>query len=453
VLGAWRRSFGVEHIAPDQDFFALGGHSLLALQLMARLRREQGADLPVRLLLHNPTPASMAAAWGQYSDQRSTLPAPPVSWRQDPEALLPWLQRYLEHALQLSQRPEPDQEVLQPHQAAWWMDDLARRLNTQLYIHEVQHHRTPRHLRDGLLAQAPRPALASPATPTAASTGAGTAATPPRPEAAFILSSARSGSTLLRVMLAGHPALFAPPELHLWMYTSLEERARSLPSQHFGQGLPRALMELEGGTFQEALARAEAWRLEGLSAAQADARLRQLCAPALLVDKSPSYAEQAQTLRRLTEHHPQAAILHLVRHPQAVAESYLRRRMDAMAREGRSPWQQAQAHWRTCQQNILDLQRRHQGPWLRVYYEDLVTAPEPTLRRVCGLLGVPFHPATLTPYQGRRMVDGPGDPGLHQRERLDPSLAHAWRQAALPGPVDPETRAWGQHLGYTMEDK
>lgn len=32
---------------------------------------------------------------------------------------------------------------------------------------------------------------------------------------AFILSSPRSGSTLLRVMLAGHPGLYSPPELHL----------------------------------------------------------------------------------------------------------------------------------------------------------------------------------------------------------------------------------------------
>src|SRR5438874_2417 len=39
--------------------------------------------------------------------------------------------------------------------------------------------------------------------------------------AAFLLSSPRSGSTLLRVMLAGHPALFVPPELHLLPFSSM----------------------------------------------------------------------------------------------------------------------------------------------------------------------------------------------------------------------------------------
>ncbi|MEH1949605.1 MAG: phosphopantetheine-binding protein [Nostoc sp.] len=40
----------------------------------------------------------------------------------------------------------------------------------------------------------------------------------------FILSSPRSGSTLLRVMLAGHPSLFSPPELHLLPFNTMRER-------------------------------------------------------------------------------------------------------------------------------------------------------------------------------------------------------------------------------------
>lgn len=446
VLGAWRRSFGIEDIDPHQDFFALGGHSLLALQLMARLRREQGVQLPVRLLLDKPTPAGLAQAWAQHTDQRSQAPPPPEGWRTEPGQLLPWLQRYLQEALHLPQPPTPDQEVLRGQQAPWWLDDLGQRLGLSLYIHEVQHRQTPRQLHE-LLVQAATDAPQAKAPATAP------ALLRRRAPVAFVLSSARSGSTLLRVMLAGHPELFAPPELHLWMYESLEERAQRLPSAHFGQGLPRALLELEGGTFEEAQRRAEGWRAQGLRTEQADARLRALCAPALLVDKSPSYAESMQTLERLHAHHPEAAILHLLRHPLAVAESYLRRRMAAMARDqAGDPWEQAQRHWIQCHQNILALQGMHRGPWLRVYYEDLVTAPEAVMRRTCGLLGVPFHPATLTPYQGRRMVDGPGDPGLHERDALDPSLAWAWRQATRPGPVDPQTRALGEQLGYNMEE-
>lgn len=45
------------------------------------------------------------------------------------------------------------------------------------------------------------------------------------PPAVFILCPPRSGSTLLRVMLAGHPQLFAPPSLELLSFDSLDERA------------------------------------------------------------------------------------------------------------------------------------------------------------------------------------------------------------------------------------
>lgn len=53
---------------------------------------------------------------------------------------------------------------------------------------------------------------------------------PPRPparknpRAVFVLSPPRCGSTLLRVMLAGHPGLFAPPELELLNFDSLGAR-------------------------------------------------------------------------------------------------------------------------------------------------------------------------------------------------------------------------------------
>src|SRR5262249_50082495 len=45
-----------------------------------------------------------------------------------------------------------------------------------------------------------------------------------KPEVILILSSTRSGSTLLRVMLGGHERLFAPPELELLGFESLGQR-------------------------------------------------------------------------------------------------------------------------------------------------------------------------------------------------------------------------------------
>ena len=44
------------------------------------------------------------------------------------------------------------------------------------------------------------------------------------PPAMFILSPPRSGTTLLRVMLAGHPDLFAASELQLLGFNTMSER-------------------------------------------------------------------------------------------------------------------------------------------------------------------------------------------------------------------------------------
>src|SRR4029453_13336077 len=62
------------------------------------------------------------------------------------------------------------------------------------------------------------------------------------PQAVFILCTARSGSTLLRVMLGGHRELFAPPELLLLPFNSLRQRREifSGPRSLWSEGIIRA---------------------------------------------------------------------------------------------------------------------------------------------------------------------------------------------------------------------
>ncbi|CAN0488801.1 unnamed protein product, partial [Phaeothamnion confervicola] len=67
------------------------------------------------------------------------------------------------------------------------------------------------------------------------------------PPAAFILSPARAGSTLLRIMLASHPDLFVPPELELLLFNDMQERRKSLHDGWFDlMGLDTAVRELWG---------------------------------------------------------------------------------------------------------------------------------------------------------------------------------------------------------------
>src|SRR6185295_14755265 len=112
------------------------------------------------------------------------------------------------------------------------------------------------------------------------------------PRVAFILSSARSGSTLLRIMLAGHPALFCPPELNLLFFEDMQEWQQNIGFGHelewTSAGVQWALMELLGLESAPGQACVDDLVTRNESTQQVYARLQALADPRLLIDKTPT---------------------------------------------------------------------------------------------------------------------------------------------------------------------
>lgn len=277
----------------------------------------------------------------------------------------------------------------------------------------------------------------------------------------FILSAPRSGSTLLRVMLAGHPDLFVPPELHLLPFKTMAERSCALQDSYLDEGLVRAVMELRGCDAAQAKSELQLLTEQRTPIQEVYRQLAELAGERQVIDKSPSYANHLVTLERAERLCTEPRYIHLVRHPYAMIESFMRQRMDRLIGvQGADAFELAESIWREMTKNILQLSNRVGAKrCLLVTYEDLVREPQVQLQRISKFLGVDYNPAVLDPYSGAasRMTDGiserslsVGDPDFSSHKTIDPALAEAWQKVELPRELSAESADLAQQLGYQL---
>ncbi|HEX4494362.1 MAG TPA: non-ribosomal peptide synthase/polyketide synthase [Thermoanaerobaculia bacterium] len=286
------------------------------------------------------------------------------------------------------------------------------------------------------------------------------------PPVLFVLSPPRSGSTLLRVMLGGHPALFAPPELELLNFNTLHERRDAFPGRDAFrlEGLLRAVMEVRSCGPEEARAIVDELTAEGATAQEAYRRMQEWIAPRLLVDKTPTYAWDPATLRRAENAFEDPRYLHLVRHPYGMIHSFEEARIDQIFFPEAHPFsrrQLAEALWGIAHANILEfLAEVSPERQLTVHFEDLLRNPERVLREICAFLRVPYHPEMAEPYAKtrERMTDGLyaesrmlGDVKFHEHGRVDDSVAERWREAYARDFLSEGTWRLAAELGYDVE--
>jgi amino acid adenylation domain-containing protein len=285
------------------------------------------------------------------------------------------------------------------------------------------------------------------------------------PPAMFILSPPRSGTTLLRIMLAGHRDLFAASELQLLGFQTLRQRAAAYTGRfsNWLDGAIRTMMTVEGLGADDAKAAIQAATDDDLTTRAFYARLQAAVAPRMLVDKSPSYALDLATLRKAERDFDGARYVHLVRHPAAMIDSFERHHMDQvlyLEDHPFSPRQLAELVWTISHRTILEfLDGIPRERWVRLRFEDLVTEPAGQMELLCRRLGLSFDPAVLQPYEGldAKMVDGVypesapmGDPGFLAHGRIDASAAAAANAESTATPLGRPTLELAAQLGYDV---
>ncbi|MEM7354298.1 MAG: amino acid adenylation domain-containing protein, partial [Acidobacteriota bacterium] len=382
----WQDILGVERIGLHDGFFELGGDSLKGARFINRLEAELGEYVYVVALFDSPT----VAGFGRYLSQHC------------PAAVE---KRFGADSLTLTDEPQATADTASERIGE---GDLRRVLE---------------------LIEPLEPFTAEPSEPN--------------PPAVFVLSPPRSGSTLLRVMLAGHPDLFAPPELDILSFNTLAERRDAFSGRYsfWLEGLLRAVMEIDDCDAEAARGTVEACEASGMSSKAFYRTLQERLEGRLLIDKTPAYALDLEVLRRAERDFEQTRFIHLLRHPCGMVNSFEKARIDELFFRYEHPYtppQLGELMWNVCHRNILQFlqeippERQH-----RVRFEELVTHPDAVISGLCDFLGVEMQPRMLEPYSDpeNRMTDGIhplakmlGDVKFHQHRAIDPRVAWRWQE-------------------------
>lgn len=224
---------------------------------------------------------------------------------------------------------------------------------------------------------------AAPSSPSVAESGV-----------AIVYGALRAGTTMLRLMLDGHPRLSCIGETDY-----LVDHLIPAPG---GWKLDRSALE-----------ESRIFRASGLSLPEGDdgrtishalvdqIRQRHGKRPVLMMHRRMA---QCAAL------YPDATIIHYTRDPRDVARSAIAMGWAGNVYHGCDSWLETESGWQRFIRETPDAR------YLHLRYEDLVARPEAELARLCDFLGLPYDPEMLT-YPARTTYDAP-----------DPSLGFQWRR-------------------------
>jgi thioesterase domain-containing protein len=409
LVGLWQEVLGLDRVGTDDDFFTLGGDSIKGAVLINRLQAILGEIVHVVAIFDAPTVARLSA--------------------------------YL---------------------ADHYANAVARTLGNSAAPGEAGSDRAASQsgtLSETTVAEMRR--LIKPLAPRRASGRA----EPKNPQAIFVLAPPRSGTTLLRVMMAGHPQLFAPPELELMSFNTLAERRAAFTGKNsfWREGTIRAIMQVKDCDADRAKAIMEECEDRQMTTQQFYRLLQTWIGARRLVDKTPSYVLDKAILERMEADFESPLYVHLLRHPAGMIHSFDEYKLEQLffQYEHRFPRRQlAELIYLVSHQNIMEFLRQiSQARQHTIKFEDLLSEPQTAMKRLCDFLGLDLHPGMLKPYddRSRKMADGLqaesrmlGDVKFNTYRDIDARVGDRWKGAIAEEGLSPLTQDMAAALGYPL---
>jgi hypothetical protein len=275
-----------------------------------------------------------------------------------------------------------------------------------------------------------------------------------KPSLFFIVGCPRSGTTLLRRLLDAHPqAAVAPETFFLHTFWNHRDRYPDLcDSDTFDRLLDDLFahpeiqkMNLSRDALRGALPPEErSWPaiFRALLSCFADAQNA-----THVGEKTPLHVLYADTLRQWF---PEAPLVHLVRDPRAVVNSWRRVPWSSGYR-----WRDAEV-WTQYVRAGRRAEAKHPSHVLSLTFEALVRTPAPTLQKVCAFLGVSYHEQMLAFHKTEPSTGAPSLAPWKQRALapIDATVADRWRnELSTSAQAQVEAIACGemQYWGYPCE--
>ena len=270
-------------------------------------------------------------------------------------------------------------------------------------------------------------------------------------------------------MLGQHPALYASAELECFTGDTVADclaYAERVPVVTL-HGLLRTVAQLHLGEQTDSTIMAARRWLEARqhwSGAKLVSWLEARIRPLRLIEKSPIHVLRWPALQRLAAVCANQPAVHLSRHPLSAVRSlmaaYSHRGQPLSPSQALSCW--VQGH-RQCLRYSAELA---QAPTLLLHSEELLSAPEAALQRVCAHLGLDSNPASVaamlhperSPYAclGPKLAPTGNDPNWMRspvlRRRVSatpPPLRQLWDLDDVPADLVMVALHLGWKLGYS----